>query len=91
MIDRLAVDVDLGTGLITNPEIPWPSLRDLEPARNHVGTGGTRPATAIVNETPIESVAPTVAQMVAQIVAEGLCGHVGDCWTRRRCSCATRS
>jgi len=78
VIDRLAVDVDLRTGLITHPEIPWPSLRDLRPARNHVGAGGTRPATAIVSETPIGSAPPTAAQIVARLAAEGVCGSAAQ-------------
>src|SRR5262249_36602286 len=78
VIDRLALDVDLGTGLITNLEIPWPSLRDLRPARNHVGIGGTRPVTALGTETPIGSAPPTPGQIVAQLAAEGLCGSAAQ-------------
>jgi hypothetical protein len=74
VIDRLALDVDLDTGLVTNPEIPWPSLQDLGGARRHLGTGGTRPATVVMSETGIGASPPTAGQMVAQLAAEGLNG-----------------
>jgi hypothetical protein len=74
LIDRLVLDVDVNTGLVTNPDIPWPTLRSLGPARNHLGTGGTRPITAVVAAAPIGSASPTAAQVAARLAAEGLHG-----------------
>lgn len=74
VIDRLALDVDLGTGLVTNPEIPWPSLRALEAAPGHAGSGGTRRATGIMTETPIGLAPLNPSQIVAQLAAGGLHG-----------------
>jgi hypothetical protein len=74
LIDRLALDVDLSTGLVTNPGIPWPSLRDLDGAQHHLGTGGTRAATVVMSETGNGASPPTAAQVVAQLAAEGLDG-----------------
>jgi hypothetical protein len=74
VIDRLALDVDLRTGEVRNPEIPWPSLSGLEGGSAHAGTGGVRPVTGVLAAAPIGSVPHTPAEMVAQLAAGGLRG-----------------
>jgi len=78
LVDRLALDVDVATGAVTNPRIPWPALRDLDPGRAHVGPGGTSVVTAVLDAgPPIDAPPPTRAVVVAQLAAGGLHGSVG--------------
>jgi hypothetical protein len=78
LVDRLALDVDVGTGAIANPEIPWPALRDLDPAPAHAGAGGRGVATAVVAAAPPYAAPPTRAAVVAELAAGGLHGSVAE-------------
>jgi hypothetical protein len=79
LVDRLALDIDVSTGHIVNPEIPWPMLRELGAAPAHVGTGGSRAVTAVVAATPpVASPPPTQAAVAAQLAASGLHGSTAD-------------
>jgi hypothetical protein len=79
VIDRLAADVEVATGRIVNPDVPWPTLRELDIAPAHAGTGGNREVTAVVvTSTPWDSGAPTRANAVAAIAANGLNGSMSD-------------
>ena len=48
-IDRLALDIDVATGRIVNPPIPWPGLTALGPAAGHLGPGRPGEVTAVVS------------------------------------------
>jgi hypothetical protein len=81
VIDRLAADVEVATGRIVNPDVPWQTLRELDTAPEHAGTGGVRTVTAMVDAgAALGSAAPppTPAQIVAAIAANGLSGSTAD-------------
>ncbi len=79
LIDRLALDVDVATGRIVNPDIPWPALAPLAAAPGHLGTGGTRTATGVVTVAPSFALPqPTAAEMIAAIASNGLHGSRAD-------------
>jgi hypothetical protein len=79
LVDRLAIDVDDATGRVTNPEIPWPALASLGAAPRHVGTGGTRTVTAVLNAAPPPGwPPPTAARTVAALAANGVDGSPAD-------------
>jgi hypothetical protein len=79
LVDRLALDVDLRTGVVANPPIPWPALAELGAAPAHLGPGGTRPVTAVVAAAPsARPTPPTQAAVVAAIAANGLHGSVAE-------------
>ena len=76
LVDRLALDVDVATGAVANPEIPWPALRDLDAGRAHSGTGGTSVVTAVIDAAPLGSPPPTPGAVVARLAASGLHGSI---------------
>jgi hypothetical protein len=79
VIDRLAVDVEVATGRIVNPEIPWRALRDLDIAAAHAGIGSARTVTAVVNTGTVTGPATaTPAAVVAALAANGLNGSRAD-------------
>jgi hypothetical protein len=78
LIDRLALDVELRTGHVANPPVPWPALSNLGAGPAHVGTGGTAAVSAVVQGTLPGSAPPTQAGIVASIAANGLHGSVAD-------------
>jgi hypothetical protein len=79
VIDRLAVDVEVATGRIVNPDVPWRALGELDSAPGHAGTGGTRTVTAVVITGGAFSPAtPTPANAVAAVAANGLNGSTAD-------------
>jgi hypothetical protein len=62
-----------------NPEVPWPALRDLGVAPAHLGTGGRREATTVVDASAnVDPVPSTQAAVVAQVAANGLDGSIAD-------------
>jgi hypothetical protein len=78
LIDRLALDIEIRSGRITNPDVPWPALASLGADPAHLGTGGTRTVTAVVVLAGSGSAPPTPAGVVAQVAASGLHGSVAD-------------
>lgn len=79
LVDRLVLDLDPQTGEIVNPDVPWPALRDLEPGRAHVGTGGRRTIDAVVDASaPVNPVPSSAASFVAQIASSGLHGSPAE-------------
>jgi hypothetical protein len=78
LIDRLALDVEISSGRITNPPIPWPALEALRPGPAHFGTGGTRVADVVMVLTGAGSPPPTPATVAAGIGASGLHGSFAD-------------
>jgi hypothetical protein len=78
LIDRLALDIEVASGRISNPEVPWPVLAGLVSGPGHLGTGGTRTADAIVDLAGAGSGPRTPAAVVARIAASGLDGSVSD-------------
>ncbi len=79
LVDRLALDLDIATGAVMGAEIPWPALAELPSGAGHVGTGGTRVATAIAAVAPSFALPqPTPAEMVAAVAVNGLHGSRED-------------
>lgn len=76
LVDRLALDIDVRTGRVMNPEIPWPALAALEAASPHAGTStvaGGMPVTTVCTIAPERP-----ATLVARIAANGLHGSASD-------------
>jgi len=79
VVDRLAVDLDVRTGRLTNPEVPWPALADLRAAPGHAGTGGSVSAVAVVDAAgPYEAEEPTRASVAAALARNRLAGSMAD-------------
>jgi len=78
LVDRLALDIEIRSGRITNPDVPWPALAALGADPAHLGTGGTRTAHAVIDLAGAGSAPPSQAALVARIVASGLHGSVAD-------------
>jgi hypothetical protein len=78
LIDRLVVDIETRTGRVVNPGIPWPALDALGAGTAHVGAGGVRTVTAIVDAAPPGAAPPTPAVMVARLASNGLGGSIAD-------------
>jgi hypothetical protein len=79
LIDRLALDVEVPTGRIVNPDVPWAALANREAGLAHLGTGGIRTASAVVTDPGSRgSGAPTRAFLAASLAATGLNGSPAD-------------
>jgi len=79
VIDRLALDIDLGTALLMNPPVPWAALAELDPAPAHLGPGGTRRVSAVIGLTPSPTpVPPTQAEIAAALAAAGMHGSIAE-------------
>lgn len=78
VVDRLALDIDLATGQIMNPEVPWPELAALGPGPAHAGPGGAMRAAVLVTAAPEGSGEPTRAAAATALAASGLHGSRGD-------------
>jgi hypothetical protein len=78
LIDRLALDFDVETGHVTNPEVPWPALGQLRGAPAHAGTGGTQRVTAVVSAAAGGTPPPSRAAVVTALARQGLHGSVGQ-------------
>ena len=79
LLDRLVLDVDPHTGEIVNPDVPWPTLRDLERGRAHVGTGGRRKVDAVIDASALVNPVPSsAAAVVAQIASSGVHGSTAE-------------
>jgi hypothetical protein len=78
IIDRLALDIDVETGCLVNPEIPWPALARLRNAGPHVGVGGTRVIDVVVDTRPPGDPTPTPATAVARLAASGVHGSPAE-------------
>ena len=76
MIDRLALDLDVRTGRIVNPAIPWPDLDTLPAPPTHAGTGARTLGVAARAVCGIR--ADTPAAVVAQVAANGVHGSAAD-------------
>lgn len=74
LVDRLAVDVEVATGVIVNGDVPWPEIQRLSPGAGHAGPGGRRTATAVVDLVPPGSPPLTPAGFVARLAAGALHG-----------------
>lgn len=77
-VDRLAVDIDVATGRVSNPDIPWPALADLDPARGHVARAVDAAPNRIVIAVAPGNPAPTRANVVATLAAGALAGSPED-------------
>jgi hypothetical protein len=78
LVDRLAVDVDVATGEVVNGELPWPEIGRLSPGAGHVGPGGRRTATAVVDLVAPGSPRLTPAEFVTRLAAGALHGRPED-------------
>jgi hypothetical protein len=74
LVDRLALDVDVRSGEITVPEIPWPALASLRSDSAHLGTGADGTPSALVVLGDEGSPTPSRATAVAQVASTGLSG-----------------
>jgi hypothetical protein len=77
LVDRLAVDVDIATGRIVAPDLPWPSLAELTPGPGHAGTGASPSRVLLVDAAaPSGPGLPTPATMVASVARNTMHGDV---------------
>jgi hypothetical protein len=77
-IDRLAADIEVATGRIVNPDIPWSDLAELDAGAGHAGTGADlRPSLVLSLASP--GVRPmTRAEVVASLASGALSGSPAD-------------
>jgi hypothetical protein len=79
VVDRLVIDVDVATGEICNPGIPWPELAGLQPAAGHLGHGaGLGEVAAVVSATSGPMPPPTRAAVVSALARDALGGNPDD-------------
>ena len=79
MVDRLAVDVDVRTGQLVTPDVPWPALAACRRGAGHIGTGGSRQVTTVVDIAPPLALPPRErVHMVAALAANGTHGTPGE-------------
>jgi hypothetical protein len=78
LIDRLALDIDVNSGRVANPDIPWPTLAALRTDPMHVGPGGTRRVDSVVVLAGAGSAPPSQAIAVARIAEHALHGSADD-------------
>lgn len=77
-IDRLALDIDVATGSIVNPPIPWPDLSSLRPGPGHLGSCGTGDVVAVVSASQVGSPPPGRAAAAAELASGALSGTPGQ-------------
>jgi hypothetical protein len=77
LVDRLAFDLDLSTGRIVNPVVPWPELAGLPVAPTHAGTGHGLVVTGVVQpRSPHPAGTRRRVDAVAAIASNGLEGGI---------------
>ncbi len=78
VIDRLALDVEIDTGRMVNPPIPWPSLAELPGTTPHLGVGEPQTISVVVDTAPPGTPPPTPAAIVARLAGNGVDGSPAE-------------
>lgn len=71
LVDRLVVDIDPATALVSVSELPWPLLADVSPGTGHVSPSGrSLPITAMLVPGLAGAPQPTLAQLVHLVASK---------------------
>ncbi len=74
LIDRLAIDIEVSSGRIVNPSIPWPTLADIGAGPGHLGPEVSGKVTTVVTASPAGSPALSRAASVVTLANGALHG-----------------
>lgn len=79
LVDRLALDIDIATGEVSDPAIPWPTLATRQPPPGHLASGSApRRVAAVVSAVPSGQVPLTRAGVVAALASDALGGSPSE-------------
>lgn len=78
LIDRLALDIEVSTGRVVNPPIPWPNLAALGLGAEHLGPTGSGRVLAVLSPNLPGRPPPSRASVVATLAGGALHGEPRD-------------
>lgn len=78
LADRLALDIEVATGRIVNPAVPWPNLESLSAGPGHMSTEVSGHVASVLAAVPVGTPQPNRAEVVSMLASGALHGSPDD-------------